>query len=954
MPAAKEPTFTDLQYGTFEVLKQKCSKLHPSILRSVQSSKMSSEKVYKAMVKRSFDEANLKLREGNQEDAYELLRRCGEIGQLMLKKDDFSSFKRTPEAKDFHTLFTTTLSKIEELELCLDKRYQLQAEEKARTQGEQKRFRPDLLPDGRPPNSFSSIPANTISDVEIGLLVTPKQLAALVDAKSKSTKSVVVLDCRDDSERRSLFKYMDNGRITVVNIPANIVQPGCIAGKLVNQLPVNERGLLQRLKEADLVVLMESKHSPLTTDRTQLVKGSKAQMLFDAITLYNMQYSLKRRPTVLDGGFENWSMHYPMYTTAAQSDSLNDVTEQTTIGDSFAAEIARFRRQFSLNVDYPNLDYIPPPAVPSQLGDFILEMYNEPPIHYPEPRRVVQPPPPSRPTIPDRNLKPSSTIGRPPTPPSSAGENLETVKPAEVTAPAGQREVAEEGRIFVNEHALEVDEAPKLHDEVGEERQRPTVVNPPPAVLPAFDRSKKPIVSDDLSQNGTIAGNGADTVLYNAEESRAASGGSQHSKGLTNDAHHPPGHSASEPRLLGGARLRSASRPDDQPATVPSRPSVPDRSMKPQDSSTEELNTRLVAIYRMMCDDISQRSTAGHVTPGCTGLYNQGNTCFMNATLQALSNSPPLREIFANRKFIRHVNRQNRFGTQGVISSVFGALIDSMWSGQYRAINPSQFLATFASSVNRDMGDRRQHDAQEFQIFLLGALHEDLNSVTVRKSIEQKNEGKDLVTAGREAWRNAHEFSRSPVNDVFQLQAVSILQCSVCHMQSPTFEEMTQGLTLELPDNRRQVSLSDSLRQHFAREILDGSSRWHCPRCRQMQVATKQTSIWRLPNLLVIHLKRFSPTATGWVKNEVAVDFPVNYLDLTDLMHPDTDAPPATYSLYAVTNHFGRMESGHYTSFARNSQTKQWLKFDDEVVSPLGVEGSVKTGAAYILFYARN
>lgn len=31
--------------------------------------------------------------------------------------------------------------------------------------------------------------------------------------------------------------------------------------------------------------------------------------------------------------------------------------------------------------------------------------------------------------------------------------------------------------------------------------------------------------------------------------------------------------------------------------------------------------------------------------------------------------------------------------------------------------------------MNSELGDRRQHDAQEFQIYLLDALHEDLNQV---------------------------------------------------------------------------------------------------------------------------------------------------------------------------------------------------------------------------------
>lgn len=39
------------------------------------------------------------------------------------------------------------------------------------------------------------------------------------------------------------------------------------------------------------------------------------------------------------------------------------------------------------------------------------------------------------------------------------------------------------------------------------------------------------------------------------------------------------------------------------------------------------------------------------------------------------------------------------------------------------------FKETFAAEVNASLADGQQHDAQEFQIYLLDALHEDTNRV---------------------------------------------------------------------------------------------------------------------------------------------------------------------------------------------------------------------------------
>ena len=70
--------------------------------------------------------------------------------------------------------------------------------------------------------------------------------------------------------------------------------------------------------------------------------------------------------------------------------------------------------------------------------------------------------------------------------------------------------------------------------------------------------------------------------------------------------------------------------------------------------------------------------------------------------------------------------------------------------------------------------------------------------------------------------------------------------------------------------------------------------------------------------LVVPQFKRFSydrlartHTHRYWRdKLDVLVDFPVNGLDLSGLVHCP-DSPGAIYDLYAVSNHFGGMGGGH-------------------------------------------
>uniref|UniRef100_A0A8C8T0T3 ubiquitinyl hydrolase 1 n=1 Tax=Pelusios castaneus TaxID=367368 RepID=A0A8C8T0T3_9SAUR len=145
-------------------------------------------------------------------------------------------------------------------------------------------------------------------------------------------------------------------------------------------------------------------------------------------------------------------------------------------------------------------------------------------------------------------------------------------------------------------------------------------------------------------------------------------------------------------------------------------------------------------------------------------------------------------------------------------------------------------------------------------------------------------------------------------------------------------------------------------------EVLAPEEAWYCPQCKQHREASKQLMLWRLPNVLIIQLKRFSFRSFIWRdKINDMVDFPVRSLDLSKFCigHKEEQQPP-TYDLYAVINHYGGMIGGHYTAYARlpsdkNSQRSDvgWRLFDDSTVTTVD-ESQVVTRYAYVLFYRRR
>uniref|UniRef100_A0A674HVX8 Ubiquitin carboxyl-terminal hydrolase 19 n=1 Tax=Taeniopygia guttata TaxID=59729 RepID=A0A674HVX8_TAEGU len=145
-------------------------------------------------------------------------------------------------------------------------------------------------------------------------------------------------------------------------------------------------------------------------------------------------------------------------------------------------------------------------------------------------------------------------------------------------------------------------------------------------------------------------------------------------------------------------------------------------------------------------------------------------------------------------------------------------------------------------------------------------------------------------------------------------------------------------------------------------EVLAPEEAWYCPKCKQHREASKQLMLWRLPNVLIIQLKRFSFRSFIWRdKINDMVDFPVRSLDLSKFcIGRKGEQQLPVYDLYAVINHYGGMIGGHYTAYARlpndkNSQRSDvgWRLFDDSTVTTVD-ESQVVTRYAYVLFYRRR
>ncbi|KAL3885261.1 hypothetical protein ACJMK2_025349 [Sinanodonta woodiana] len=342
-------------------------------------------------------------------------------------------------------------------------------------------------------------------------------------------------------------------------------------------------------------------------------------------------------------------------------------------------------------------------------------------------------------------------------------------------------------------------------------------------------------------------------------------------------------------------------------------------------------------------------SNPKYASGGLVGLRNIGNTCFMNSVLQCLSNTRPLLEYILKEDYM--LDKNTTISTmKGALMIAYANIMTSMWKDKNTAnsyVSPNSFKSQIQKFAPRFTGYAQQ-DAQEFLRYLLEGLHEDVNKIEKKPkpiTIEDNNFSSDSDKA-REYWKAYLRCDNSRIVDIFVGQLRSELKFEECGHRSVTFDPFWD-LSLPIPKGRSEVDIRDCLQLFMKAEKLDDDERPTCTKCKTRRACTKSFSIQKFPQILVLHLKRFSQERYSR-KMSTHVNFPIANLDLREFSAEGNDTQ--MYNLYAVSEHSGSTHSGHYTAKCKHPYTGEWHSFNDTRVSPCGANQAV-SDEAYVLFY---
>lgn len=343
---------------------------------------------------------------------------------------------------------------------------------------------------------------------------------------------------------------------------------------------------------------------------------------------------------------------------------------------------------------------------------------------------------------------------------------------------------------------------------------------------------------------------------------------------------------------------------------------------------------------------ISENPKKGHI-----GLANLGNTCYLNAALQCLRHVADL-TVFFHKHSQDWIHEEREANSD--LCRAYKEIVISLWSGTGPAyLKPAGFIHRFRAALKGTtlefMAAPLPHDSHEALVFLLDQLHEGMKKAL---KINITAEESDPAYKALMFWKNEVAPSYSPIVDYFfGLMEVSVT-CSSCNHISCRYEAFNM-LKVGFPESKT-ATLEECIDYEFKGEPLD---EYHCEPCHTQRKprgpAVIQRRIWRLPQNLILVLKRFNYDGSKCNAN-FSADTTQQFEKWFAPQSPESSRT-ADYTLQSIVDHHGHAGGGHYTAQVRNPITALWNMYDDETVTVIRDGEKPHLGSMnYVLFYRKQ
>ena len=347
--------------------------------------------------------------------------------------------------------------------------------------------------------------------------------------------------------------------------------------------------------------------------------------------------------------------------------------------------------------------------------------------------------------------------------------------------------------------------------------------------------------------------------------------------------------------------------------------------------------------------------------PPLIGLSNIGVTCYMNATLQCLSNINLLTGFFlSNKKKFLNIpfNSQDK-----PISKAYSDVLYHLWNPNEpnKYYSPNYFKDVI-SSKNKLFQGIQANDSKDLLLFLYENIHKELNELTVSNIFNnadsnQKNAEYELM----QFRENYSRENKSIITDLFYFDQANITTCLSCGAKIYNFSmynvlifplEKTRLLKVERNNNIQSVNIKDCFDCHINPERNQPGNQFFCNSCGKESDYLIENKISSYPEILTIVLNRGNHL-------EFDVNFTLSHLldeidDYLIQLNCNKNELGTKYRLIGIIIHTGNSGmDGHFFTYCRSSINRKWYWFNDAMVREINDPIEENKGIPYLLFYQK-
>jgi len=366
--------------------------------------------------------------------------------------------------------------------------------------------------------------------------------------------------------------------------------------------------------------------------------------------------------------------------------------------------------------------------------------------------------------------------------------------------------------------------------------------------------------------------------------------------------------------------------------------------------------------------------------PTLIGLQNIGATCFMNATLQCLSQTEDLTNYFLDEKRSaqkvknNNIAKKNRNDLQ--LTPVYLELVKKLWdkNNSKGYVEPKKFMKT-VEEMNPLFKLGQPGDSKDFIIFVLEQFHNELKK-------ENKNNNDDDYSVNQYDKNNAfnyfiEDFSKqtSIISDIFYGIIETNNICLYCknkyESQGKPYPicynyQVFNCLIFPLEEvrkmkngnirmnninmsNNNEVTLQDCFIYNQKTDHFTGENKNHCNICKQLWDSLYTSRIYSGPNVLVLILNRGKNNIYN-----VKLNF-TETIDITQFVLAKIER--MVYKLVGVITHYGQSgPNAHFMAFCKSPIDNKWYRYNDAIVTEVKnlQRDVIDFGTPYILFYRKE